>query len=404
MFDFKKDFPVLKRSVNGRPLVYLDNAATTQKPWPVIRAVEKFYSHYNANVHRGIHALSEEASAAYDNSRQIIADFVGAEFQEIIFTRNATEAINLVARSWGDTFLRPGDEVVVSEMEHHSNLVPWQELAKRRGAKLKFIPVTAQGRLDLSNLDKIIGSKTKLVAVTAMSNALGTINPLSKMIKAAKKASAKVLIDAAQSIAHLPVNFKKLGADWLVFSGHKIYGPTGIGVLVGREAILNQMPPLLFGGDMIKTVEFSGATWNDLPYKFEAGTPHISGAIGLGAALEYLKKIGWRRIMAIEEKLTAFGLKELSKIKGFELAGPRSTTDRSCVFSFNIKGIPPHDLATILNDEGIAIRTGHHCAMPLMIKLGLPGTARASLSFYNTPADLLALVKGLEKAKKIFGA
>ncbi len=399
----RQDFPVLHQEVHGRPLVYLDNAASSQKPRVVIEALDEYYRRYNANVHRGIHTLSEQASAAYEEARRKVARFINARSaKEIIWTRNTTESINLVAYSWGRANIGPGDEILLTEMEHHSNLIPWQILAQEKGATLRFIPVTDDGYLDLDSLDDLLTERTKLVSVVHMSNVLGTINPVAEIGRRAHEVGAKILVDGAQSVPHLPVDAQALDCDFLAFSGHKMCGPTGIGVLYGKRELLEAMPPFMGGGDMIREVYLDSATWNDLPWKFEAGTPAIAQAIGLGYAVDYLNSIGMEAIQQHEHGIIQYALEALSRVKGLTLYGPPADM-RGGVATFNIPGVHPHDVSTILDSEGIAIRAGHHCAQPLMRRYNVPATARASFYLYNTPEEVDILIQGLEKAKAVFG-
>jgi len=401
----KKDFPIFARTIHGKQLVYLDSAATSQKPTEVLTAMDLFFRTSNANVHRGIYTLSEEATAAYEDSRQKIADFINAHAaQEIIFTRNATEAINLVALSWARQQLHAGDEVVTTEMEHHSNIVPWQMLAKERGVILKYIPAIAdQGMLDLAVAHSIITKKTKLVCIGHMSNLLGTINPVREIADLAHTAGAKVLVDGCQSAPHIPIDVQALGADFFAFSGHKMLGPTGIGVLWAKKEILEGTEPILGGGDMIKTVTTAGATWNDVPWKFEAGTPNVIGAIGLGAAISYLSKIGMQDIWKHEQDMAAYVLPKLKSIKGVTVFGMQEfSANRGAIFSFWVDGMHPHDLASLFDEDGIAIRAGHMCAQPMLDRIGKPAAARASFYLYNTKADADALLAAIEKAKHVF--
>lgn len=399
----RADFPVLQRQVNGVPLIYLDNAATSQKPAVVIQAIENYYKSYNANVHRGVHALSEEATAAYEGARKKVAKFINARSsREVIFTRNATEAINLVAYSWGSANVKAGDEIIITDMEHHSNIVPWQLLAERTGAKLHFIPVTDEGYLDLAAYDALLNARTRLVAFTGMSNVLGTITPAEDIIARAHAAGAVALVDASQLVPHKGANVQALQADFLAFTGHKMCGPTGIGVLWGRRELLEAMPPFLGGGDMIREVHHELSSWNDLPWKFEAGTPSIAEGIGLGIAVDYLNSVDLDKVHVHEQALTQHALERLADIRGLTLYGPPAE-DRGGVVSFYIEGIHPHDLATLLDQRGIAIRAGHHCAQPLIERLGVPATARASFYMYTTHAEIDALAEGLEAAKKVFG-
>jgi cysteine desulfurase/selenocysteine lyase len=398
----RADFPILRQLVHGRPLVYLDNAATTQKPQPVIDAMRRYYELDNANVHRGVHALSERATEAYEGGREKVRAFIRAHStREVIFTRNATESINLVARAWGDANVRAGDEVLITAMEHHSNIVPWQQLCARAGATLRVGPIDDRGDLILDEFARLITPRTKMVAASHLSNALGTINPVTEIVALARKAGATVLIDGSQAAYHMPVDVTALGADFYVFTGHKLYGPTGIGVLWGREAVLNAMPPFLGGGDMIRSVTFAGSTWNDLPYKFEAGTPHIEGGIGLGAAIDYVSAIGFEAIGAHEAALLEYGTARLSEIPGLRLIG--TARRKASVLSFVLDGIHPHDIGTVVDREGVAIRTGHHCAQPVMDRFGIPATARASLAMYNTTEDIDALVAALGRVRQLLG-
>ncbi|MBI3615449.1 MAG: cysteine desulfurase [Candidatus Omnitrophica bacterium] len=400
----RKDFPILERRVHGKPLVYLDNAATSQKPRAVVEALVDYYTRTNANVHRGIHTLSEEATALYEGARDRIARFIGAPKPgTVIFTRNTTESINLVSHAWGLKHVGPGDEILLTEMEHHSNLVPWQVLSQTRGAKLKFIPVTGSGTLALEELPSLLSERTKLVALTQMSNVLGTINPIQEIVRAAHAKGIPVLVDGAQGVPHLPVNVLDLNCDFLVFSSHKMLGPTGVGVLYAKEAILEEMDPFLAGGDMIRDVWLDHSVWNDLPWKFEAGTPNIADVIALGAAVDYLEKIGMDEIRAHEEALTRAALGALRQIEGITLYGPEDPAIRGAAISFNVNGIHPHDLGQLLDEEGIALRAGHHCCKPLMRKLGVAATARASFYLYNSEEEARILAQALQKAKEVFG-
>lgn len=397
----REDFPIFKRSVNGKPLVYLDSAATSQKPYAVIEALANFYKTYNANVHRGVYTISEEATSAYEHARDRVADFIGARGREgVIFTRNATEAINLVASSWGRSNLRKGDEVLLTGMEHHSNLVPWHLVAQQTGAVLKFIPLTGDGRLDLSELPTLLTEKTKFVSVVHVSNSLGTINPVDQIIKAAHDVGALVLIDASQSVQHLGVDVEQLDCDFLAFSGHKMLGPTGIGVLWGKTNLLENMPPYQGGGEMITEVHLDWSTYRELPAKFEAGTPDIAGAIGLGAAVDYLEDVGLENIRQHEKELVAYTLQQLDTLGDIDVYGPRP--DRGGVVSFNVKGAHPHDVATILDEDGVAVRAGHHCTQPVMRWLDVPATVRASVYLYNVKEDIDRLIASLKKVKEIF--
>lgn len=412
----RKDFPILKREVYGKPLVYFDNAATSQKPHQVIDVISDYYQNYNANVHRGVHKLSEEATEAYESARKKVANFVNAgDSRQIVFVRNATEAINLVAYSWGRKNIKKGDEILLTEMEHHSNLVPWQILAKEIGAKLEFIPVDELGQLQITNFKSQISKRTKLVAVTHVSNVLGTVNPVKEIIRQIHELSTrnsspapKVLIDGAQSVPHMPVSIQNINPDFYVFTGHKMLGPTGIGVLYAKKELLEEMEPFLSGGEMIMEVTLEKSSWNYVPWKFEAGTPDIAGAVGLGAAVDYLSSLGMKNVRYHEKELTAYALETLEKVKNLVVYGPTDTEKRAGVISFNIvddKGevaIHPHDLASILDSVGIAVRSGHHCAQPLMKVLGIPAAARVSFYIYNTKEEIDKLSPAIEKAKKIF--
>jgi len=397
----RADFPILDQQLYGKPLVYLDNAATTQKPQCVIDAISHYYEHDNANVHRGVHTLSERATAAYEGARKIIAAFFNARSErEVIFTRGTTEAINLVASSWGGANIRAGDEVLITHMEHHSNIVPWQMLCEHVGATLKVVPINEKGELIMAAFDELLSERTKLVGVVHMSNALGTINPISTIIEKAHAVGAKVLVDGAQAAAHVAVDVQAVDVDFYVTSAHKMYGPTGIGVLIAKESILEAMPPYQGGGDMIRVVTFEKTEFNDLPYKFEAGTPHISGAIGFGRAIEYIQSIGFAAIEKREKELLAYATAKAEAFEGLRLIGTAGT--KACVLSFVLEGVHPHDLGTILDREGVAIRAGHHCAMPVMQFFKVPATARASFSIYNTEAEVDALFAALKKAQEIF--
>jgi len=398
----RADFPALAQQAHGRPLVYLDNAATTQKPRQVIEALRRYYERDNANVHRGVHMMSERATEAYEGAREKIRAFVNAaSVHEIVFTRNATESINLVARAWGDANVRAGDEVLITAMEHHSNIVPWQLLCARTGATLKVAPIDDRGDLIMDDLARLITPKTKIVAAAHLSNALGTINPVADIVALARRAGAAVLIDGSQAAYHMPVDLAALGADFYVFTGHKLYGPTGIGILYGREAVLDAMPPFLGGGDMIRTVTFQGSTWNDLPYKFEAGTPNIAGAVGLGAAVDYVRGIGFDAIQPHETALVARATAALEAVPGVRIVG--TARRKASVVSFVMDGVHPHDIGTIVDREGVAIRTGHHCAQPVMDRFGIPATARASFAMYNTLEEVDALVAALGRVRALLG-
>ena len=395
----RKDFPILGRSVRGHPLTYLDNAATSQKPLAVIKALERYYSEQNANVHRGVHLLSEEATTAYEAARASVAKFLGLkDTRGCVFVRGATEGINLVAECWGRSNLKAGDEILLTHLEHHANIVPWQVIAERTGAKVVVTPVTPRGEVDLVAFKGLLSSRTKLVAFAHVSNALGTVNPAAEMTRLAKAAGAVVLIDGCQSAAHFKVDVPALGCDFYAFSGHKTFGPTGIGVLWGRPELLDAMPPYQFGGDMIRKVDFAGTTFREAPERFEAGTPDIAGAIGLGVALEYFMPIQ-AAAHAHEQALLTAATERLKAIKGLTIVG--EAPEKVAVISFNIEGGHPHDIGTLLDADGIAIRTGHHCCMPLMKHYGLSGTARASFAFYNTLEEVDRLAVSLEKARKM---
>ncbi len=399
----RKDFPILQNEAHpGKPLVYLDSTATTQKPISVLRSMDDYYRTSNANIHRGIYSIAEEATARYEGAREKVASFIGArKDREIIFTRNATESINLVAYSWGRSNLQKGDLVILSEMEHHANLVPWQMLAAEREIRLEFIPVSDDGLLDLDTYFGLLKQGPKLVAFSHMSNVLGTITPAEEITKSAHDAGALVLIDGAQSVPHFPVNIQTIGADFLAFSAHKMCGPTGVGILYGKEKILDEMPPFQGGGDMIKKVHLRSFVPNDLPYKFEAGTPAIAEAIGLGAAIEYLNNIGMDKIRLHEEAIIAYALEKLAEVPGLKVIGPKAD-QKGAVASFSLQGIHPHDVAQILDTEGIAVRAGHHCAMPLHERFHLDATTRASFYIYNTLEEVDMLVAGLIKVRKVF--
>ena len=401
----RRDFPILKREVApGVPLVYLDNAATSQRPVQVIASITRYYRDHNANIHRGVHTLSVESTDMYEGARAKIAQFINApDAREIIFTRNTTESINLVAHAWGRKFLQAGDEVVLSEIEHHSNIVPWQMLRDERGIVLRFIPMLPDGTLDLDEARRLIGPKTKLLSVTAMSNALGSIVPLTDLIAMAKAEGATVLVDGAQSVPHMAVDVQALGIDFLAFSGHKMLGPNGIGVLWGRLDLLDAMDPFMGGGDMILTVTLDRSTWADVPAKFEAGTPDISGAIGLGVAVDYLAALGMDAIRKHEIEITDYALRRLADVPGLSIFGRPNAQERGGVISFELEGIHPHDVGQVLDTHGVAIRTGHHCAQPVMAALNVPATARASFYLYNTTEEVDALVDALEQTNAFFG-
>ena len=398
---WRRDFPILGLQVHGRPLVYLDNAATAQKPRAVIDAVSYYYEAQNANVHRGVHYLSETATAAYEGAREKVRVFIdAASTREVVFTRGTTESINLVAQSYARPRFQPGDEIILSEMEHHSNIVPWQLLAEQTGAVLKVIPITDAGELEPGAYEKLFSPRTRLVAIGYVSNALGTINPIKAMTAYAHDRGAVVVVDGAQAVPHMAVDVRDLDCDFYAFSGHKMFAPTGIGILYGKEPLLAAMPPWQGGGEMIRTVRFAGSTWNELPHKFEAGTPDIAGAVGLGAAVDYLGQVGLAGIQDYEQGLLAYATDCIGSVPGVRLVG--TARHKASVISFVMDGIHPHDLGTIVDREGVAIRTGHHCAMPVMERFGLPATARASLAFYNTRTDVDALVLALEKAREVF--
>jgi len=397
----RANFPILYQQVNGKPLVYLDNAATTQKPRAVIDAITRYYEADNANIHRGVHYLSQHATQRYENSRETVRRFLNAaEPSEIVFVRGATEGINLIAQTLGRTRVRAGDEVLITAMEHHSNIVPWQILCEEKGAMLRVAPINDAGELILDEFARLLGPRTKIVAVPHVSNALGTINPLRQMVELAHRHNAVVVVDGAQAVPHLAVDVRALDCDFYVFSGHKLYGPTGIGVLYGKSALLNAMPPYQGGGDMILSVTFEKTTYNKIPHKFEAGTPDVSGVIGLAAAINYVNELGLDRIEAHERDLLRQATESLSTIPGIRLIG--TAKEKASVLSFVMDGIHPHDIGTILDQEGIAIRTGHHCAQPVMERFGIPATARASFAFYNTREEVNALVKGIDRVREVF--
>jgi cysteine desulfurase/selenocysteine lyase len=397
----REDFPVLKQSINGKPLVYLDSAATAQKPTAVVDAIRHFHEVDCANIHRGVHELSQRSTAAYEETRSKARNFLNSRTtNELIFVRGTTEGINLVASSWGRHNVKAGDEIVISAMEHHSNIVPWQMLCEETGAKLRVIPMNDRGELIIEEYEKLLNPRTRLVAVTHVSNALGTINPVKEMIAMAHRAGAVALIDGAQAAPHIKVDVQALDADFYTMSGHKVVGPTGIGILYGKAALLNAMPPYQGGGDMIKVVTFEKTTYADLPYKFEAGTPNIAGGIGLGAAFDYINKIGLDKIAAYEHELLLYGTDALSRIPGLRIIG--TAREKAAVLSFVMEGIHPHDIGTVLDRQGIAVRTGHHCAQPVMDWFHVPATTRASLAFYNTTAEIDALAAGLGRVKEIF--
>ena len=398
---WRDDFPILQETIGGQPLVYLDNAATTQKPQSVLAAEADYYRHTNANVHRGVHTLSQRATDQYEAARGKIARFINAAgSNEIIYVRGATEAINLIAQSFARPRLKPGDEILISAMEHHSNIVPWQMVCAQTGALLKVVTINDAGEFEFDSFERLLGPRTRLVAVTQLSNALGSIVPIERVIELAHSQGVAVLIDGAQAIAHLTVDVRALDCDFYAFSGHKIYGPTGIGVLYGKAALLDAMPPYQGGGDMIRTVTFEKTEYNELPYKFEAGTPNIAGAIGLGAALDYVGAIGIATIAAHERDLLDYATRQVSAIPGLTIVG--SARDKASIVSFTLAGTHPHDIGTILDHRGVAIRAGHHCAMPVMQRFGLSGTARASFALYNTRAEVDTLVAALHQVTEIF--
>ena len=398
---WRADFPILESKVYGKPLVYLDNAATTQKPQMVIEAEREYYLHYNANVHRGIHNLSQRATCAYENVRSRLQRLINAKSSsEIIFVRGTTEAVNLVAQSYGRSRFQAGDEIIVSQMEHHSNIVPWQLLCQQTGAKLRVIPVDDRGELQMEVFKGLLNKHTRFVAVTHVSNALGTINPVREIIAQAHQYGVPVLLDGAQAVAHVPVDVQKLDCDFYAFSGHKLYGPTGVGVLYGKAALLDEMPPYQAGGDMIRSVSFEETSYNALPYKFEAGTPNIAGVIGLGAAVDYVNSIGFTAIATHENALLAYATPLLEDVPGLAIIGKAHT--KTGIISFVVEGMHAHDIGTILDRQGVAIRTGHHCTMPLMERFGVPATARASFALYNTMQEVDALVAAIYKAKGVF--
>jgi cysteine desulfurase/selenocysteine lyase len=393
-------FPILNRKVKGKNLVYFDNAATSQKPIQVIDALVHYYTHYNANIHRGLHTLADEATAAYEAARVAVQEFIGATFhEEIIFTKGTTESINLVASSWGSAFLQRGDEIIISSLEHHANIVPWQMIAEEKGAILKVIPMDDDGRLDMGAYSNMLSDKTKFVSIVHVSNALGIINPVEEIIALAHEKNALVLLDGAQSSVHLDIDVKKLDCDFYVFSGHKIYGPTGVGVLYGKRALLEKMPPFLGGGEMIKEVTFEKTTYNELPFKFEAGTPNIADVIVMKPAIEFINKYGKSNIRAHEEELLVFATSKLKEIEGLKIIG--DVENKVSVISFVIEGVHPQDLAILLDNQGIAVRTGHHCAQPLMQRLGIVGTTRVSFAAYNTLAEIDVLIAALHKSLKM---
>jgi cysteine desulfurase/selenocysteine lyase len=399
---WRDDFPVLGEHVHGRPLVYLDNGATTQKPQVVIDAEANFYVHDNANVHRAVHALSQRATEAFEAARRKVQRFINAAApEEIVFVRGTTEAINLVAQSYAQPRLAPGAEIIISAMEHHSNIVPWQMVCERTGAALKVIPISDAGELDLEAYERLLGERTRMVAITHVSNALGSIVPVAQIIQAAHERGVPVLLDGAQAISHLPVDVRVLDCDFYAFSGHKMFGPTGIGVLYGKAALLEAMPPYQGGGDMIRSVTFEKTEYNDIPYKFEAGTPNIAGVVGLGAAVDYVDAVGREAILVHERELLQYATQAISGIPGLRIVG--TAKEKAAILSFTLDGVHPHDIGTILDRQGVAIRAGHHCAMPVMQRFGVAATARASFALYNTREDVDALVVGMHEVREIFG-
>lgn len=398
----RQDFPILQRLVNGKPLVYLDNAATTQKPYSVIDTVRDYYTMINSNVHRGVHYLSEQATLAYEDARLKIKEFLNAiSACEIVFTRGATEAINLVAWTYGRTHIKEGDEVIISAMEHHANIVPWQLLCEEKKAKLRVIPITDDGELIMEEYDKLLNERTKFVSIVQISNSLGTVNPIREIIQKAHARNIPVLVDGAQGVAHVKVDVQELGCDFYVFSGHKLFGPTGIGILYGKAELLQDMPPYQTGGDMIRSVTFEKTIFNDIPNKFEAGTPNIAGAIGLGAAIDYMKYLKMDEVAKHEKELLKYATEKISEIDGVHLIG--TAKNKASLISFVMDNVHPHDIGTILDSEGIAIRTGHHCCQPVMQRFCIPATARASFAFYNTKSEIDKLVYGIQKVIRVFG-
>ncbi len=398
----RKDFPILERMINGRPLVYLDSGASSQRPRQVLRAVEEYETHSHANVHRGVHALSQAATEAFEGARERVRRFINARStKEIIFVRGTTEGINLVAQSYARPRFKAGDEILITALEHHANIVPWQMVCEQTGCTLKVAPIDRRGELVFDEFQKLLSPRTKLVAVAHVSNALGTVLPVKRIIDAAHAHGAVVLIDGAQAVPHTAVDVRALGCDFYTFSSHKIYGPTGVGVLYGREELLEAMPPWQGGGDMILSVSFEKTTYNELPYKFEAGTPNISGAVGMAAAMDYIEGLGIEKIAAHEQRLLQLATRALERIPGIEIIG--TAAHKAAVLSFTLKGVHPHDLGTILDTEGVAVRTGHHCAQPVMTFFGIPATARATFGVYNTERDVASLVAGIEKVREVFG-
>ena len=400
----KNDFPIFKRKVNGKPLIYLDNAATSQKPKSVINCIDNYYKNHNSNIHRGVHTLSYESTVMYEDAHKKVADFIGAQdWREIIFTRNATESINLLAYGWGLHNLKEGDEIIITIMEHHSNIVPWQMLRDLKGIKINVLGVDEKGDLKLKDFSRVLSDKTKLVCIIHASNVLGTVNPVKKITEEAKKVGALVLIDAAQSAPHIPINVQDIGCDFLVASGHKMMGPTGIGFLYGRSELLQEMEPFMYGGDMIEKVTLSKSTWNELPWKFEAGTPNIAGGIGLGAAVDYLQEVGLQNIYNHEEELLSYALEKIYEFGWINVYGHKGVSNSVGVISFNVVGVHPHDVAGMLDEQGIAVRSGHHCAQPLMHELSMDYAARMSFYLYNTKEEIDLCIETLKKVKKLFG-
>jgi cysteine desulfurase / selenocysteine lyase len=402
VWNIREDFPILKRQVHGKPLVYLDNAATSQKPQVVIDTLSRYYAEENANIHRGAYYLSEKATQAYEDARVKVQHFLhAASEREIIFTRNVSEAINLVVHSYGRKFLTAGDEIIISAMEHHSNIVPWQILCEEKGTVLRVVPINDQGEFLLDAYEKLLNPKTKFVAVTQVSNALGSVSPVRQIIDLAHRRNIPVLLDGAQAVPHFKVDVQELDCEFYGFSGHKLYGPTGIGILYGKAELLEAMPPYQGGGDMIRSVTFEKTIYAPIPSKFEAGTPHIAGGIGLGAAIDYLEGVGMEAISAYEQELLVYAMEAVGAIPGVHIFG--TAKEKASVISFSLEGVHPHDIATVLDQEGIAIRTGHHCAQPVMERFGVPAMARASVAFYNTKGEIDALVAGIHKVKEVFG-
>lgn len=398
----KSDFPTLDQKINGKQLVYLDNAATTQKPYTVIEAVDKYYKKTNSNIHRGVHTLSQKATEKYENTRLKIANFINSDSEkEIIFVRGATEAINLVANCYVRPLLNSNDEIIISQMEHHANIVPWQMVCEEKKAKLKILPMNQNGELLIDELENMINKNTKFISMNHVSNSLGTINPIKKIVQLAHKNKIKIMVDGAQAVQHIPVNMKEIGADFYCFSGHKLYAPTGIGVLYGKKELLDEMPPYQGGGDMIKSVTFEKTVYNEVPQKFEAGTPNISGVIALGTAIDYIINIGIENIADHEKELLEYATKEISKVKGITIIG--NAENKASVLSFTIEGIHPHDIGTIMDSEGVAIRAGKHCTDPVMDFYCIPATARASFAIYNTKDDVEKLVNSVKKTIEVFG-